>query len=346
MTLFTDSEQSIRSLPLVPNLGDDNTDIFLIFNLHGFYITLRDLAPIRDKSIILRLSDLWWLTDHCAFPGDCAEFLGGCLRCPNLQNYPPVFRNQKGNNRLLKRTFIQETCPTVVCPSDYSYDIFNDSGLARFCRKVVVIPSSADENIFYPREEFSNTMRNNNGLVALFVADGGLENLRKGGIALREFIKSKCEKNVGSINGKSMLTILVVGGEERGDSFYSCGSTILKISEIGRKRHEEMGDIYRAVDFTLLNAWEDNLPNCGVESMACGTPLVLRTVRGLAQLIHKDCIVYDQLSLDFMERVINIWSASSVLKCASNSARSHYEKNFSKEREAKQWSELIHDSIR
>lgn len=339
------AEQAVRTFPRVPNLSRDETDIFLIFNLHGFFITLSDLSVIKGKNVILRLSDLWWLTDHCAFPGACTEFYRDCLHCPNLQNYPPVFRDQRGNNRRLKRDFIKETRPTVVCPSDHAYETFIDSGLARFCRRVVMIPSSTDENIFFPGDKFKR-IRGKQGLVALFVADGGLENFRKGGVALKEFLESKFEKNISFVNDKCALTIIIVGGEARQDTFYSCGSIALKLSQVGKKPHQEMAELFRAADFTLLNASEDNLPNCGVESMACGTPLVVRNAQGLTQLMHEGCIAYEELSIDLIWRVWETWSSLKALRRASSSARIHYEKNFSRGRESQLWLELIHDSIR
>ncbi len=52
-----------------------NAHLYQFFNTHGGYMSLSLLARLgRRAPIVWRLSDLWPMTGHCAYPGHCKRW--------------------------------------------------------------------------------------------------------------------------------------------------------------------------------------------------------------------------------------------------------------------------------
>ena len=68
-----------------------SADIFQIYNTHGGYLTHR-IFPALSKigPIVWRLSDMWPMTGHCAYPGVCDRWKSGCGQCPDLKTAPTI----------------------------------------------------------------------------------------------------------------------------------------------------------------------------------------------------------------------------------------------------------------
>lgn len=78
------------------------TNIFQFYNLHGGFFSLGTIKKLsKIAPIILRFSDYWPLTGHCAYPGDCNKWKKICKECPDLSTYPSIGLDQ--TQRLWKK---------------------------------------------------------------------------------------------------------------------------------------------------------------------------------------------------------------------------------------------------
>ena len=71
-------------------------DIIHLSNLHGKYFDLRQIPKISSKiPTVLRLSDMWMFTGHCAHSLECELWKNGCGHCPDLTLYLVIKRWDK-----------------------------------------------------------------------------------------------------------------------------------------------------------------------------------------------------------------------------------------------------------
>ena len=83
-------------------------DIIHLSNLHGKYFDLRQIPKISSKiPTVLRLSDMWMFTGHCAHSLECELWKNGCGHCPDLTLYPSLLRDGTKSNHALKEEYIK-----------------------------------------------------------------------------------------------------------------------------------------------------------------------------------------------------------------------------------------------
>jgi glycosyltransferase involved in cell wall biosynthesis len=114
--------------------------------------------------------------------------------------------------------------------------------------------------------------------VLLFGAVGGTRDPRKGFDLLLEALQ-KLSKNGNRFS-------VVIFGEETRELTLSLGSSAVFLGVV----HDDLTLrlAYSAADVFLLPSRQDNLPNTGIESIACGTPVVSFDVGGIGDIVeHK-----------------------------------------------------------
>ena len=100
-------------------LDPDDTTVFHLHNLHGYYFPLNLVSWINQFKCVWTLHDYWLLTRRCAFPGDCTGYFDNCDNCENRYKYPAVVFDVWDELNLKKR-IVREYRGAFISPSRYS----------------------------------------------------------------------------------------------------------------------------------------------------------------------------------------------------------------------------------
>ncbi len=163
----------------------------------------------------------------------------------------------------------------IVTPSRWLADCVRDSALMRDW-PVRVIPNAIDTDFWKPMPRAR--ARAKLGLppdvpLVLFGAMGGSSDPRKGFEHLRQALMRL------HAEGRD-IRLLVFGGGEIG------AELPFPVHQPGEVTEPELlRAIYASADVFALPSRQDNLPNTGVESLACGTPIVGFDIGGMPDLV-------------------------------------------------------------
>ena len=253
------------------------TDDVDIINLHwvaGFvspslFFQMNPIVPI-----VWRFSDLNPITGGCHYDSGCGRYLERCRQCPQLGSSSANDisseiweRKRKAFDRIPKRNLY------LVAQSNWMAEQMRRSPLVgRF--PVTVIPNGIDTEVYRPTARPG--LRTSLGIpdeddVILFVATS-TKTRRKGFSVLLEAL-SQVDKTV---------WLLSVGGDE----------------PLGLQRHRHiwlggldnnymLSAVYNAADIFVLPSLQDNLPNTGLEALACGTPIVGFNSGGISDIVEQ-----------------------------------------------------------
>jgi len=253
-------------------------DLFQFFNTHGGYMSLGLLAQLgRRAPIVWRLSDLWPMTGHCAYPGACSRWLEGCGQCPDLVTYPPVGRDTTALLWRRKRAVYARCDITVIAPSSWTEDAVRCSPLFAG-RKVYRVPNGIEQTVFYPRDRAIARAElgiEDGRMAILFAAHVAFDNSRKGTDLLLEALQL--------VGSRDDALLLVAGqGAERW-----IGKVPLDVVPLGFLDSDEaLATAYAAADVVCVPSAVENLPNTVLEAMACGRPVVAIDAGGMRDAVH------------------------------------------------------------
>jgi glycosyltransferase involved in cell wall biosynthesis len=253
-------------------------DVVQLYNTHGNYFA-HTVLPLmsRRRPVVWRLSDMWPMTGHCAYPFDCERWRTGCGNCPILSDPPELYRDTTATLWKLKRWLYSHSALTIVAPSNWIAKMASESPLlGRFATHV--IPNGLDTTVFapVPKDEARKTLQISPcERVILFSADS-LGDRRKGGAYLQAAIE-------GLADTAKNITLLMVGKHGTTPNMPASVRTRI-VGSIDDDR--ALARIYSAADVFVLPTLAENLPNGALESMACGTPPVVFDVGGCRDAVR------------------------------------------------------------
>jgi glycosyltransferase involved in cell wall biosynthesis len=260
-----------------------SADIIQLYNTHGNYFS-HSVLPFmsRRKRIVWRLSDMWPATGHCAYSGDCDRWIVGCYKCPYLDSYPPLAWDSSSWLWRWKKYLYRNTRLHIVAPSFWIKDIAEKSPLLNRFPKTIIV-NGVDIEMFRPlsKDEARKALNIPPGKkVILFLAHVVQNNPRKGGdYVIRALNRLMAEGH------RDFIAFLVGRGAENWGQELRCPT----------RRHnlinndEQLSQVYNCADLLIHPSVVENLPNCIIEAMACGTPAIAFDVGGVKEVIlHKE----------------------------------------------------------
>jgi glycosyltransferase involved in cell wall biosynthesis len=267
------------------SLSLDRPDVVHLHNLHGGYFDLRSLQTLSDHMpVFITMHDDWLMTGHCACSMGCTRWITGCGQCPDLNIYPPVYRDATAFNWERKREIYEKSKLYVATPSRWLFDRLQKSMIHPF--KAKVINNGIDPNIFYPSEPGQARERlqlPQDAKIILAVANSIKENPFKDYRTLEQAIRK-----LGDRPNQEPIIFVTVGGPKGNEMLGR-----IPVYHYPFERDEKLiVNFYQAADVYVHSSHTDNFPTTILESFACGTPVVATAVGGIAEQVEEGITGY------------------------------------------------------
>ncbi len=227
------------------------------------------------KPVVWTLHDMNPLTGGCHYGAGCERFQESCGNCPQL-GIPSGhdFSRQSFSAKLASLPFDRLH---LAAPSQWLLDLARSSPILGQAASFELIPYGIDLKVFRPRDTGEARSRlglpQKSRIIALGADDVG--NKRKG-------FEPLCQALQRLANTPNLLCLYFGRGELPLDSISAPPSKSMGfITDKAR-----LADIYSAADLLVLPSLEDNSPQTGIESIACGTPVVAFDTGGIAEYVQ------------------------------------------------------------
>ena len=261
------------SYPIATAINAFEADVVHLHWPGDNYLPIQQFVKIKPP-IVWTLHDMWAFTGGCHSADDCLNYYADCGSCPQLLHSASDDISARVSR--LKQQAWADIPMTIVCPSQWLTDCARRSRVLKN-KRIEVIANGIDVSRFKPLDKGSARQAFNLPLdkkLILFGAVGGTSDPRKGFAYLRDALQHLPEK--------SDIEVVVFGAEQA-ESL----DIRLPLHQIGH-----LGDsvsislLYAACDVFVLPAWQENLPNTLMESLACGTPCVAFDQGGIPELVQ------------------------------------------------------------
>ncbi len=255
-------------------IDDIKPDLVILHNIHGYYVNypmLFDYLKRNHIPVIYSLHDCWAFTGHCCYftTVNCDRWKTGCYSCPQLNTYPKSwFIDQSKRNYELKRQlFCSLPQMIVVGVSDWLCNLTKESFLSKY--PVIRIYNGVNTEIFKNRNEKKNLWPGKKVIMGCASRWGE----RKG---VNDYIK------LSKLLPDDYL-ILMIGRFDDNELKNSLPANIISIDRTDNP--EELAEYYSRADVTMCLSYMETMGLTPVESMACGTPVVVYGATALPELV-------------------------------------------------------------
>ncbi|BAY66036.1 group 1 glycosyl transferase [Calothrix brevissima NIES-22] len=312
-------------------------DILNLHNIHGSYGWFNYLALAKltkSKPAVFTLHDMWSFTGHCAYSYDCDRWKIGCGKCPYLDRYPHIYRDNTRVEWKLKNWVYSNSNLTIVTPSNWLAEQAKTSMLS--CFPIHCIPYGIDTAAYQPID--SQLCRVVLGLpvnqkIIMFGATN-LNDKRKGGDLLFNALQNLPE----SLKDETVLLTFGNKGEEIAKQV---GMKVLSLGYLNSDRLKSIA--YSAADLFIFPTRADNLPLVLQESMACGTPMVSFKIGGVPDLVRPGITGYlaePENTQDFCHGIVQLLEDEQLRQNMRKNCRAIALAEYSLELQATRYIEL------
>ncbi len=273
MEAFTDLHADTR-LAELPAFRDAD-----VINLHwvsGLIDFEGDVQSLAGKPVVWTMHDMNPITGGCHYSGGCERYTAQCGGCPMLGSQ--VEQDISRHVWTRKKAAFDRLDLTCVTPSRWLGECAGRSSIWRG-RQRHVIPYGLDTEIY--RNHDPKALRGQLGIpesmfLILFGAES-VANQRKGFThtlkALETYRERHGAENVG----------LVIFGHCPDELATQLPFHVYRFGYVTRA--EDMSRLYSLADVCILPSLEDNLPNVGIEALACGLPVVGFRIGGVPDIV-------------------------------------------------------------
>lgn len=285
-----------------------------------------------DQPVVWTLHDMNALTGGCHFSGGCERFRLGCGNCPQLKQ--PDHNDVSFRSFETKRRALQGVNLHVVAPSRWLLDLAQASPLLSGARSFTRIPYGMPTETLYPID--TRFAREALGIESdAFLFGFGAMNLdsrRKGAAELLQALRY--------VGSKSKVRCLVFGsGGLATDS--ADLPEMIHVGQVNDERTRRL--VYSAADAFVLPSTEDNLPLTGLESMACGTPVIGFNAGGIPDYVipgRTGMLAENGNAVQLGERMLSAAAAPERMKLMGVKARQLIVDQFEANRQARVYLDL------
>ena len=224
--------------------------------------------------IVWTLHDMNAFTGGCHYTNGCSRFKYGCGTCPQVTNSQP--KDVSRSTFKVKQTALRSKNIHVITPSDWmgqqamSSDVWPDQASFHTIRY------GLDLEVFRPLDKKAARQELGIESDAVLIAFGAedVNNKRKGIQHLLPALANlKTDHNVECVMFGSGEIVSAPG--------------LPHIHQLGYVESEtRQARIYSAADIVVVPSREDNQPQVGLESMACGTPVVGFDAGGIPEYVR------------------------------------------------------------
>jgi len=273
------------SITALRGISTRSFDLIHLHNLHSGWISIRALHELTGRfPCVWTLHDEWApkrgltydLTGKIS-PAESRLLFRGPLRYIPYDRYHENFKWRR------TRRFLDKWMPqpkAVICPSEYLAKMASESGIFPRSR-IVHIPngtSVADvATAQMDRSEAKASFKLSPESPVVLVVAADLELAHKGiNLAIESIQKA---------GSKMGFQVLLLG--RSGEAMQRALHT-MRTATAFAPDDMTLARAYRAADVTLIPSLAENLPYVGLESLACGTPLIAFPIGGMPEIIGRN----------------------------------------------------------
>lgn len=228
-----------------------------------------------DQPIVWTLHDMNAFTGGCHYNNGCTRFQDGCGRCPQLGKPADEDLSRKSFDAKIAALPLERI--HIVAPSKWLLNEARNSTILHRAAGFHLIPYGIDLKRFQPRDR--EDARRQLGLpggrpIIAFGADD-VNNRRKG-------VRQLCE-SLAKLQTPETICIYFGRGELPAIENPHVSLEMRPLGFISDP--EQLALVYSAADVFLMPSLEDNLPQTGIESIACGTQVAAFDAGGVPDFV-------------------------------------------------------------
>ena len=317
---------SSLAIPNHPWVRD--ADVIALYNTHGGYFAQSLVARLAAIApVVWRLSDLWPMTGHCAYPGTCERWRSGCGDCPDLASYPAIKIDRTAYLFNKKNETYRRSALNIVAPSSWTEKCARESTLlGRF--PIERIPNGLDAAAYQPMDR--SAVRQRLGIepdtkVIMFAAHILDGNPRKGADVLLEALRR--------LEHPERYLLMLVG--QGGETWIESSPVHVRLMGY-LKTPAALAEIYAAADVIAIPSVVENLPNVLIEALACGRAVVASDAGGMRDGIrHKETgyLAKPGAAEDFANGLSLVLNDDALRHEMENASRQLFEEQFTSDKE-------------
>ena len=244
-------------------------DIVHYHLLHNEMCSIFDLPRLFSaKKSVWTIHDPWILTGHCIYPLECNKYFYGCGNCPDLTRNFAIKEDSTKVMWNIKRKIFEKISIPLIVSSNWMKNMIEDSPFGKYFPTIYKIPFGIDLTTFKPipnnekkalRDKFGFSDR----FTILFREDPspykGLD------LIIEALLK---------LNVKEKINIITVGTKNFLPTSLFERFNIRQFGWVVSE--EEMARLYAMSDVFLMPSTAESFGVMGIESLACGVPLITR----------------------------------------------------------------------
>jgi len=302
---------------LIKSISEIKPDIIHLHNIHGYYINypiLFDFLKSNNIPTVWTLHDCWSYTGHCVHYTikKCDKWKKECFNCPNLRDYPKSWFIDASNYNYKKKKkyFTQLKNLTIITVSYWLANQVKESFLSKY--PIIPIYNGVNTDIFSPQKINKSVYNLKNKFVILGVAS--VWDVRKG---LHDFI------SLANLLDEDFIILLVGVSKQQINQLPSNIKAIERTENI-----KELANLYSISDVYINFSVEETFGLTTIESLACGTPVIVVNSTALPEIISDNIgfIIEPHDIYDAKRKIEAIKEKGK--KIYSNNCRSYVIKNY------------------